>query len=129
MKLDLCALHISQRQWNCLPHSVRLALISAPCQSDAEAAQLRQDIARAVHTAGGGNVRYLERQEPAWQSIEVPTQVDQMLNWLRLPILSTETWREMSEDKRFAILKLTRQGHAKNLEAALREFGLIDGHT
>jgi hypothetical protein len=52
-----------------------------------------------------------------------------MLDSLRLPVLGTETWREMSDDKRFALLKLTRQGHARNLEAALREFGLIDGHT
>jgi hypothetical protein len=33
----------------------------------------------------------------------------------------------MSDDRRFALLKLTREGHARNLEAALREFGLING--
>jgi hypothetical protein len=129
MKLDLCALHLSQRQWNGLPHSVRLSLISAPCQSEAEAARLRQHIARAVQEAGGGSVRYLEKQEPAWRNPEVPTQIGQMLDSLRLPVIGTETWQEISDDKRFALLKLTRQGHARNLEAALREFGLIDGHT
>lgn len=129
MKLDLCALHLSQRQWNSLSHSARLSLISAPCQSDAEAAQLRHDIARAVQESGGGSVRHLENQAPVWRSPEVPTQVRQMLDSLRLPVIGPETWREMSDDRRFALLKLTRQGHAKNLEAALREFGLLDGHT
>jgi uncharacterized protein len=127
MKLDLCALHLSQRQWNGLPHSVRLSLISAPCQSDAEKAQLRQEIVRAVRDAGGGSVRSFERQEEAaWRSPDVPTQVGQMLQSLRLPAIGTKMWQEMSDDKRFALLKLTRQGHARNLEAALREFGLID---
>lgn len=129
MKLDLCALHLSQRQWSNLPRSVRLSLINAPCHSDAEAAQLRSDIARAVQESGGGSVRSLDRQEPAWRDLEVPPQVGQMLDALRLPAIGSETWREMSDDKRFAILKLTRRGHAKNLEAALREFGLLNGHT
>jgi len=33
----------------------------------------------------------------------------------------------MSDDRRFALLKLTRGGHARNLEAALREFGILNG--
>lgn len=127
MKLDLCALHLSQRQWNCLPYPVRLSLISAPCQSDAEAARLRQVVVRAVQEAGGGIVRDLEKREPAWRGPEVPAQVGQMIDSLRLPAIGGQKWREMSDEKRFALVKLTRQGHARNLEAALREFGLIDG--
>lgn len=128
MKLDLCALHLSQRQWNSLPHAVRLSLLSAPCQTEGETAQLRQDIARAVHEAGGGGVLELEKQAPAWQSSEVPAQVGQMLDLLRLPRIGTEAWREMSDDRRFALFRLTRYGHTRNLEAALREFGLVNGH-
>jgi hypothetical protein len=52
-----------------------------------------------------------------------------MLDSLRLPMISVETWREMSDDRRFALLKLTRNGHARNLEAALREFKILNGHT
>jgi hypothetical protein len=37
MKLDQCAIHLSQCQWNGLPHSVRRSLISAPCHSTEEA--------------------------------------------------------------------------------------------
>jgi hypothetical protein len=129
MKLDLCALHLSQRQWNSLRHSVRLSLINAPCRSDAETSQLRQDIARVVQEAGCGSVRYLDKQEAAWRSLEVPAQVGQLLHSLSLPVIRSETWRHMSDDKRFALLKLTRQGHGRSLEAALREFGLLNGHT
>jgi hypothetical protein len=129
MKLDLCAIHLSQRQWNGLPHSVRRSLINAPSHSAAEVAQLRQVVARAVQEAGGGSVRYLEELEPAWRGREVPTQVGQMLHALHLPVIRADTWQEMSDDKRFALIKLTRQGHARNLEAALREFGLLNGHT
>lgn len=129
MKLDLCAVHLSQRQWNGLPLSVRHSLISSPCHSDAEVTQLRQVIAHAVQEAGGGSVRYLDDLEPAWRSQEVPTQVGQMLQSLRLPMIPVDTWQGMSDDKRFALLKLTRKGHARNLEAALREFGVLNGHT
>lgn len=129
MKLDLCAIHLSQRQWNGLPQPVRQSLINAPCHSNAEVAQFRQAIARAVQQAGGGSVRHLENLERAWQSREVPTQVGQMLHSLRLPMIRPDAWQEMSDDKRFALVKLTRQGHARNLQAALREFGLLNGHT
>ena len=129
MKLDLCAIHLSQQQWNALPHSVRHSLINAPCHSVAEVSELRQLIARAVQEAGGGSVRYLEIRELAWRSPEVPTQVGQMLDSLRLPVIRADAWQAMSDDKRFALTKLTRHGHARNLEAALREFGLINGHT
>ena len=129
MTLDLCAIHLSQRQWNGLPHSVRHSLISAPCQSHAEVTKLQQLIARAVQEAGGGSVRYLEQLEPAWRSREVPTQVGEMLHCLHLPMIRADTWQQMSDDQRFALIKLTRQGHGRNLEAALREFGLLNGHT
>jgi hypothetical protein len=92
MKLDLCAIHLSQRQWNGLSHSVRHSLIAAPCHSDAEVAQLRQVIAPAVQEAGGGSVRYLEQLEPAWRSPDAPTQVGQMLHSLRLPMIRADTW-------------------------------------
>lgn len=124
MTLDLCALHLSQRQWNSLPHPARRALIEAPCRSDSEATQLREVIVRAVHEAGGGVVSEIQMQEPLWRSREVPAQVRAMLDSLQLPLIGTDAWCEMSDDRRFALLKLTRQGHARNLESALREFGL-----
>jgi hypothetical protein len=129
MKLDLCTIHLSQRQWNGLPHSVRRSLIRTPCDSAAEITQLRQVVTRAVMEAGGGSLRYLEESEPMWRSREVPTQVGQMLHSLNFPGIRTDTWQEMSDDKRFALFRLTRQGHARNLEAALREFGLLNGHA
>lgn len=129
MKLDLCALHLSQRQWNSLPHTIRRSLIDAPCRTDEEAAQLRQDISRAVQEAGSGSIRYLGKKEPIWRSREVPAQVGRMLGSLRLPMVTAETWRALSDDRRFALIKLTRDGHARNLEAALREFGIMNGNT
>jgi hypothetical protein len=127
MKLDLCAIHVSQRQWNGLPYSLRRSLVSAPCHSIAEVAQFRLVVARAVDEAGGGSVRHLEELEPAWRRQEVPPQVGHMLRSLNLPVIRRDTWQKMSDDKRFALIKLTRQGHARNLEAALREFGLLNG--
>jgi uncharacterized protein len=129
MKLDLCAIHLSQRQWNALSLSVRRSLLGAPCHSAEEVEQLRQVVARAVLDAGGGSVRYLQELEPAWRGREVPTQVGQMLHSLHLPLIRSDTWQQMSDDKRFALFKLTRQGHARNLEAALREFGLLNRHA
>jgi hypothetical protein len=67
MKLDLCGLHLSQRQWNNLPRSVRQSLIDAPCGTDQEAAKLHQNIIRAVQETGAGSVQYLEKQEPIWR--------------------------------------------------------------
>jgi hypothetical protein len=125
MKLDLCGLHLSQRQWNNLAHPARRALIDAPCQTDTDATRLREVIVRAVLEAGGGVVSEIQMQEPLWRSREVPAQVRAMLDSLHLPMIGTDVWCEMSDDRRFALLKLTRQGHARNLETALREFGLL----
>lgn len=129
MKLDLCAIHLSQRQWNRLAHAVRRSLISLPAQSAAEIKQLQQAIVHAVETAGGGSIRYLNELEPAWRRNEVPAQVDQMLHSLHLPVIRPAAWKELSDDRRFALFKLTRQGHAHNLAAALREFGIINGQA
>ena len=52
-----------------------------------------------------------------------------MLQSLRLPMIRADTWRALGDDKRFALLKLTRQGYARNPEAALREFGVLNGNT
>ena len=125
MKLDLCAIHLSQSQWNALSHKVRQSLINTPCHTATDLEQLRQAISRAVGEAGGGAVRDRGERELAWRGSKVPTQVGQMLQSLCLPVIRDDTWQTMSEDWRFALIKLTRQGHSRNLEAALREFGLF----
>src|SRR6185437_16637452 len=102
----------------------RQSLISASVDSDSDRIHFRQHIARAVQEAGGGTVRYLEWVEPLWRSAEVPEQVGKMLQSLRLPAIKNDLWKQMGEEKRFAILRLTRHGHARNLEPALRGMAL-----
>jgi uncharacterized protein len=125
MKLDLCGVHLPQRQWNALPIPARESLMSTPCRSDSEVARFREALASSLRRAGAGEVRDLGKQETAWRSRDVPAQVLSMLQSLRLPTISAATWRTLSDDRRFALVKLTRQGHVRNLESALREFGLI----
>ena len=57
MKLDLCAMHLSQRQWNSLPHSVRLSLISAPVNPSQRSRSRDRTLPCAVQESGGGSVR------------------------------------------------------------------------
>ncbi len=126
MKLDVCGIHLTQRQWSQLPRPVRKKLIEAPYETNQEASDLRNSVATAVREAGGGNVRVIEAPELAWRSPDVPAEVLQGLSWADLPTIDSKAWHRMSEDRRFALVKLTRKGHSKNLEAALREFGLLD---
>lgn len=128
LKLDVSAVHLSQKQWTRLPMAVRQSLFSATVRSDADRVQFRQKLAGAVQEAGGGSVRYLEWVEPVWRSAQVPQQVGQALNSLRLPMIKDDSWKQLSDEKRFAILRLARRGQERNLEAALREFGVLNGH-
>ena len=129
MKLDVCGIHLTQRQWSQLPRPVRRRLTEAPYRTDEEASGLRNSVVTAVREAGGGDVRVVEARELTWRNPDVPAEVLEGLSWADLPTIDSQAWHRMSEDRRFALVKLTRKGHSKNLEAALREFGLLDRHA
>jgi hypothetical protein len=129
MKLDVCGIHLTQRQWSQLPRPVRKKLTEAPYKTDEEAARLRNSVAAAVREAGGGDVRVIATPHLPWRSSDVPDEVLRGLSWADLPTIDSKAWDRMSEDRRFALVKLTRKGHSKNLEAALREFGLLERHA
>ena len=126
MSLDLCAVHLSQQQWNRLSLPARQALTGAPCSSHTEIGRLRDMLARFVRDAGGGDLQpTMQSRESAWRGHSVPDQVRETLQSLCLPAITADAWSSLSDERRFALLKLTRPGHLRNLESALREFGLI----
>jgi hypothetical protein len=56
----------------------------------------------------------------------VPVTVGKQLQALGLPALAQEKWAALTDLQRFALLKLTREGHEnKKLPLALKEFGLL----
>jgi hypothetical protein len=126
MKLDVCGIHLTQRQWSQLPRPVRKRLTEAPYTTEREAVSLRNSVISAVREVDGGDVRVIEAPDLAWRGKDVPDEVVQGLSWADLPTIDPNAWSRMSEDRRFALVKLTRKGHSKNLQAALREFGLFD---
>lgn len=74
----------------------------------------------------GEELKEIACDATVWQQVdEVPAQVRDTLHALRLPSIQVSEWTQLSELQRFALIKLTRTDHTRNLEPALREFGLL----
>ena len=132
LKLDLCGIKLSLRQWSRFTRDDRAALVEDPCETAAEAAAYGVALAGLIaDRAGETAVNLPIDPAPAWaDTFCVPERVAAYVAGLGLPALSVGQWGRLSVLQRFALFKLTRPGHDNdNLEPAMREFGLLDhGH-
>lgn len=127
LKLDLVGIKLSLRQWSQLDREQRTRLLQHMCESHADQAAFSAMIEKWV-TASGGTI---ERMDPAdgltWSATEtVPAVVILQANDKEVRAPTAEQWRTLTDQQRFALIKLTRPGHEnQNFVPALREFGLL----
>ena len=127
MKLDQSGVKLSLAQWNQLPEPDRRCLFEAPCNSpdevDAYGALLRD----LVKLHAREDVRLQEPSPAVWNDVQrVPDQVARRAEQFGLAPPTLEQWRVLSAAQRYALLKLTREGHdSPNYLPALREFSLL----
>ena len=128
LKLDLCGVKLSLRQWSRFTRDDRAALVEDPCETAAEAAAYGVALAALIaDRAGETAVNLPIDPTPAWaETSDVPERVAAYVEGLGLAALTLGQWGRLSVLQRFALFKLTRPGHDNdNLVPAMREFGLL----
>lgn len=128
LKLDCCGVKLSLRQWNRLDGEDRQRLLQLSCDGEAALAAYRHEvIARVVERTGQPPGELPVEPQPEWAQAEhIPAQLSAHLQALGLPPLPVRDWARLGPVRRFALLKLSRPGHAnENFVPALREFGLL----
>jgi hypothetical protein len=128
LKLDLCGIKLSLRQWSHFTRDDRAALVENPCETAAEAAAYGVALAALIADRVGETAVNLPIDPaPTWADTScVPERVATYVAGLGLAALTAGQWGRLSVLQRFALFKLTRPGHDNdNLVPAMQEFGLL----
>jgi hypothetical protein len=128
MKLDTSGVKLTLAQWNRLPEPDRRRLFESPCDDKDQASNDRELLCRLVLQYTGEPARLLQLPNAAaWNNVNaVPAQLVRRARDLGLTAPSLDQWRGLTAAQRFALLKLTRDGHeSPNYLPALQEFALI----
>jgi hypothetical protein len=128
LKLDLCGIKLSIGDWSKFSRDEREQLVAMPYRTQEEIASIRQRLLELVTLIGGDSTETKPARLPApWMDTSsVPITVCTHLEARGYPAPSREQWSTLSNLQRFALLKLTREGHEnKKLPLALQEFGLL----
>jgi hypothetical protein len=129
LKLDLCGIKLSLRQWSRFTRQDRQDLLARPCGAGREAAAYRDALAALIALRTGEVAKPLVgRPCGRWDNgHQTPGVVADYARSLGLAPPSLRQWGMLSRLQRFALIKLTRDSHDNvNFAPAMMEFGL--GH-
>lgn len=130
MTLDLCGRKVSLAQWRTLPLPTRETILLAHSGTDVERARITQYLLHAAQIHGLGELAIVPVAVAAWcRGESVPQQVSEGLRAAGLRTITPPTWLSLSPRQRFALVKLTRPGHTRNLQLAMQEFGIMPSLT
>lgn len=132
MKLDLCGVKLSLRQWCRFTRQEREILVIQSVTTLAEEEGYREFLLHLIKTRTGEEPKLLPsaKTEP-WQLLHsVPEVIKLKAKEKGLQAPTPDQWQHLSPLQRFALLKLTRSGHEnQNFAPALKEFlGVKDAH-
>ncbi len=126
-KLDLCGIKVSLRQWSRFTLADRSEMLTAPCDTPAQVERYRLDLIDRIAQRTGQLADSIPvEDDPAWAVLDrTPDALSDYAASIGMAPLTTEQWRSLTDLQRFALLKLSREGHDNvNFVPALREFGL-----
>ncbi len=126
-KLDLAGIKLSLRQWSRFNVADRTDLLVSPCVSTTDIAAYRARLISLIADRAGEQAKDIAVEvDPPWAKLDsVPAVVTDFarLRGVEPPVLTH--WRNLTDLRRFTLLKLTREGHDNiNFVPALREFSL-----
>jgi hypothetical protein len=127
LKLDLCGIKLTLRQWSRFARSDREALLAMRCRSRVEVDAYRAEVVDLVASRAGETAKPLaERAWRYWEmSDRIPIEVADRAISLGLAPPSASQWAALTPLQRFALIKLTRDNHDNvNFAPAMREFEL-----
>lgn len=126
-KLDRVGIKLTLRQWSRLTRQDRQELLLSPCSCDREVASWRALLKTLVALRADEPIKPLPPIDDApWERVgEVPAAVATFALSKGLAPPPLEAWRTLALLERYALVKLSREGHDNvNFAPALREFGL-----
>ena len=126
-KLDKCGIKLSLAEWQQLPEHRRRDLLRQPCDNATAVANYRRVLCAFVKEFSGREPPTIGAADhPLWMDGDVPEQLTKAARATGLEKLSPTRWRALTAFERFTLVKLSREGRDhRNLEPALREFGLL----
>jgi hypothetical protein len=126
-KLDQAGIKLKLSEWSKFTVQQRNVLKEKPCASDTEMREYREFLENLVVNQDGVKPEKLASDGmPLWSDLSaVPAMITTKANQLGAYV-SLMQWKGLSNLQRFALVKLSKDGHeSKNFEKALREFGLL----
>ncbi|MGX7345487.1 nitrate reductase associated protein [Acetobacter pasteurianus] len=132
MKLDLCGVKLSLRQWCRFTRQEREILATLSVTTLVEEEAYREFLLRLIRARTGEEPKLLPsaKNEP-WQVLQsVPEAIRLKAKENGLQAPTSDQWQHLSPLQRFALVKLTRSGHEnQNFAPALKEFlGVRDAY-
>jgi hypothetical protein len=126
-KLDKCGIKLSLAEWQRMPEHRRRELLRTPCGDAAAVACYRRILCSFVMESSGSEPPTISAADhPLWMNDDVPEQLAKAAEAIGVATPSGAHWRALTTLERFALVKLSRAGRDhRNLEPALREFGLL----
>lgn len=128
LKLDLCGIKLTLRQWSRLAQADRRWLARYPCETEADALSLQIALGALIAQRTSEPVRYLAVDPlPEWRNTTVvPKSINARSHTIGIRAPSLPQWRMLTPLQRFALLKLARESHeSANFRPAMCEFGLL----
>jgi hypothetical protein len=125
-KLDLAGVKLKLQHWSELEEAERGSLLAWP-DDPAAIETLRKHLLERTAGLSAGQAKQLPQpaHEPWQQAAAIPEVLAASCAQLGLAIRN-ESWAELNELQRFALVKLSHPGHEhRNLPRALAEFGLL----
>lgn len=128
LKLDLCGIKLTLRQWSRFTRAERRNRLLAACKARSEISAYRATLTALIARRTGGVASPLA-QAPCGQwdvAHRLPVTVADYARSVGLPPPTLRQWASLSRLQRFALIKLTRDNHDNvNFAPAMAEFGLV----
>ncbi|MGA1805438.1 nitrate reductase associated protein [Rhizobium sp. HT1-10] len=124
-KLDLAGIKLSLQQWSRFTHSDRQWLLGQPCDTSGEVAIYHGKLTAFIVQRTGEAAKAVDAGEGVdWKaSRRVPDVVTTQARSKGMPGPTADQWAKLDDLQRFALLKLTREGHDnENFVPAMSEF-------
>jgi len=127
MKLDLCGVKLTLRQWSQLSHAERTELVDMPCPSAEGSKAYRERVLALIEERADEAARFLPPENhDGWRHTNaMPDAVRLQADADAISPPTPEQWAVLSPLQRFALIKLARSKHEnENFVPAMKEFGL-----
>lgn len=132
LKLDVCGIKLSKRDWHSFDPAEKTRLLVMPCDTPEQIAVFRERLLAMIGACGGDSIEIqpispLNAAQSPWRDkAVVPDAVRLHVKALVNDAVNFSRWPELTDLQRFTLIKLTEPGKLKpELRQVLKEFALL----